>query len=140
MINALEIQDVPIACINEAAIIYHIPATLIISVLAIEGGHAGLEKANQNGSFDYGPMQINSVWLSKLQKYGYTQWQVQYDPCVNVMAGAWILSQSIANASATWRGIGDYHSKTPRPNFYYQKKVSEVYYLLSHYLSTPAIL
>lgn len=135
MISALEVHGVPIECINQAAILYHVPAKLILSVLAIEGGRVGIASANKNGSFDYGPMQINSIWLTKIQQYGYTKQQLQYDPCVNVIVGTWILSQNIANASTVWCGIGGYHSHTATLNYRYQKKVSEVYQLLSHYLS-----
>ncbi|RDH40304.1 MAG: conjugal transfer protein TrbN [Candidatus Aquirickettsiella gammari] len=135
MISALEIHGVPIECINQAAIAYHVPATLILSVLAVEGGAVGLASANKNGTVDYGPMQINSIWLSKIRLYGYTQYQLQYDPCVNVKVGAWILSQNIANAATTWRGIGFYHSHTAILNQQYQTKVSEVYQLLANYLS-----
>ena len=80
MISALEIHGVPVECINQAAIAYHVPATLILSVLAVEGGAVGLASANKNGTVDYGPMQINSIWLSKIRLYGYTQHQLQYDP------------------------------------------------------------
>ncbi len=139
MLSALEIHGVPIECINQAAVVYQVPAELILSVLAIEGGRVGLALPNKNGSFDYGPMQINSIWLPRLQVYGYTKQQLQYDPCVNVMVGTWILSQNIVHASTAWRGIGGYHSHTPALNYHYQTKVFEVYQLLSHYLSDPAI-
>ena len=135
MISTLEIHGVPIECINQAAVAYHVPATLILSVLATEGGHVGLASANKNGTFDYGPMQINSVWVPKIQAYGYTKQQLQYDPCVNVTVGTWILSQNIANSSTAWRGIGGYHSHIATLNYHYQTKVSEVYQLLSRYLS-----
>jgi len=137
MISTLEIHGVPIECINQAAMVYHVPATLILSVLAIEGGRVGLASVNTNGSFDYGPMQINSIWLPKIQAYGYTKQQLQYDPCVNVTVGAWILSQNITHASTLWRGIGGYHSHTAILNYHYQTKVSEVYQLLSRYLASP---
>lgn len=139
MISALEVHGVPIECINQAAISYHIPAILILSVLAIENGRVGSASPNRNGTFDLGPMQINSIWLSKIRLYGLTQHQLQYDPCVNVNVGTWILSQHIANdASSLWRGIGDYHSHTTLLNHSYQIKVSEVYQLLASYLSHPS--
>lgn len=138
MISVLEIHGVPIECINQAAITYHVPATLILAVLAIENGAKGSVSPNRNGSFDFGPMQINSIWLSKIRLYGYTQHQLQYDPCVNVKVGTWILSQQIANdASSLWRGVGNYHSHSARLNRAYQIKVSEVYQLLANYLSYP---
>lgn len=139
MISALEIHGVPIECINQAAITYHVPATLILSVLAVENGKKGSASPNRNGTFDYGPMQINSIWLSKIRRYGYTQHQLQYDPCINVNVGTWILSQQIANdASSPWRGVGSYHSHSPNLNHNYQIKVSEVYRLLANYLSHPS--
>lgn len=139
MLSALEIHGVPIECINRAAVVYHVPAKLILSILAIEGGRVGLASANKNGTFDYGPMQINSIWLTKIQHYGYTRQQLQYDPCVNVAVGTWILSQNIANASTTWNGIGGYHSHTTELNYHYQTKVSEVYQLLSRYLTESTV-
>lgn len=134
--NALEVHGVPVECINQAAVAYHIPATLILSVLAVEGGRAGSASPNKNGTFDYGPMQINSIWVPQIQVYGYTKQQLQYNACVNVMVGAWILSQDIANASTAWRGVGSYHSHTSTLNYRYQTQVSEVYQLLSQYLSS----
>lgn len=138
MVSALEVHGVPIECVNQAAMTYAIPATLILSVLAVENGRNGSASPNRNGTFDYGPMQINSIWLSKIRRYGYTRRQLQYDPCVNVKVGAWILSQAIANdALRPWRGVGSYHSRTTRLNHNYQIKVSEVYRLLANYLSHP---
>lgn len=138
MISALEIHDVPIECINQAAITYHVPATLILAVLAVENGSNGSASPNRNGTFDFGPMQINSIWLSRIRLYGYTQYQLQYDPCVNVKVGTWILSQQIANdAPSLWRGVGNYHSHSARLNHAYQIKVSGVYRLLANYLSHP---
>ena len=139
MISALEIHGVPIECINQAAITYHVPATLILSVLAVENGKKGSASHNRNGTFDYGPMQINSIWLSKIRLHGYTRQQLQYDPCTNVSVGTWILSQQIANnASNLWQGVGNYHSHSARLNRNYQIKVSEVYRLLANYLSHPS--
>ena len=125
MISALEIHGVPIECINQAAITYHVPATLILSILAVENGKKGSASPNRNGTFDYGPMQINSIWLSKIRRYGYTRQQLQYDPCTNVNVGTWILSQQIANdSSSLWRGVGSYHSHAYQLNHNYQIKVS----------------
>jgi hypothetical protein len=119
------INDVPVDCINIAAIQYHVPAVLIISVLKTEGGRLGDARLNKNGSIDYGPMQINSVWLDTLGKYGYTVHDLQYDPCLNVSAGTWILAQAIAEDNTPiWKGIGNYHSHSYAENLSYQYKVS----------------
>lgn len=137
MISALEIHGVPIECINEAAITYNIPATLIISVLTVEGGEVGMASPNKNGTYDYGPMQINTIWLEKIKPYGYTKEKIQNDPCANVMVGAWILSMNIANDTDIWHGVGGYHSYTPGLNHAYRYKVSDVYKRLAMYLSSP---
>lgn len=137
MISALIINDVPIECINQAAIVYQVPASLIISVLKVENGRAGMAQPNRNGSYDYGPMQINSIWLKTLAPYGYTREQVQYDPCVNVFVGAWILSHELANTPALWQGVGNYHSHTNTENAPYQYKVRGIYQLLMNYISHP---
>lgn len=134
--SALIIHDVPIECINRAALMYQVPARLILAVLATEGGRRGSAIQNKNGSVDYGPMQINSCWLPMLQTYGYTQQQIQYDTCINVQVGTWILSKNIAQAATLWRGVGNYNSKKPNLNRRYQNKVAEVDRLLQSYLSS----
>lgn len=135
--SALIIHDVPIECINQAAVTYHVPATLIVSVLLTEGGHAGTAKLNSNGSYDYGPMQINTVWLDKLKNYGFTKDDIQYNPCANVTVGAWILSQRIADADTMWYGVGAYNSYSLPQNYHYRNKVSDTYNLITNYLSAP---
>lgn len=103
--SALLINGVPIECINRAAIEYHIPATLIVSVLKTENGRVGSANLNKNGTYDYGPMQLNSSWLFKIAPYGYTQQSLQYNPCVNVSVGTWILASEIASSQDLWRGV-----------------------------------
>lgn len=137
MISTLLVHGVPIECINQAAVVYHVPATLIISILGVEGGRVGMASPNKNGTFDYGPMQINTIWLEKIRPYGYTREQIQYDPCANVMVGAWILGTNIASSSDFWRGVAGYHSYTLPLNEEYQYKVKGYFGLLSRYLSNP---
>lgn len=137
MPSALVINDVPIECINEAAIVYHVPATLIVSVLLTEGGKIGSARFNTNGTYDYGPMQINTVWLNKIRDYGYSKYDIQFNPCANVWVGTWILSQRIAEANNLWYGVGSYNSYSLPQNFKYSNKVSGTYTLLRNYLSRP---
>lgn len=137
MLSGLLVNDVPIECINRAAMAYHVPATLIISILNVEGGHKGTASKNKNGTYDYGPMQINSIWLSTIKPYGYTKEMIQYNPCANVWVGSWILSRKIAESPQLWRGIANYHSCQLDKNVYYQHKVWNTYSLLMRYLSGP---
>ncbi len=138
MISALLIHGVPIECINQAAVTYYVPAQVIISVLAVEAGEVGTASRNTNGTYDYGPMQINSIWLKEIAPYGYTQEQIQYDPCINVMVGTWILSNKIAESNDYWQGVAGYHSYTPSLNARYQSKVLDNYRILSQILSNPS--
>lgn len=129
--SLLVIHDVPIECINHAAVTYHVPATLIISVLKTEGGKNGMASRNRDGTYDYGPMQINTCWLNKLANYGYTKHDMQYNPCANVAVGAWILAQGIAEGKNVWNGVGNYHSHTPYLNNRYNSKVQKYHRWLS---------
>lgn len=117
-------MDVPLHCVNAAAVEYHVPAKLILSVLQVERGKVGQVVKNQNGTYDLGPMQINTSWLPTLARYGITQQDVRDNPCVNVRVGAWILSKSIAEGKNVLVGIGDYNSHTDHFNRRYYTKVA----------------
>lgn len=124
---SFDFHGVPIECINQAAIRYYVPATLILAVIKAEGGRNGMARKNTNGTYDYGVMQVNSRWLNKIKPYGYTARDLQYSPCKNVEVGTWILSQSIAEAAALKKGIGYYHSHTEHLNQKYHQKVSKLH-------------
>jgi len=129
------INDVSIECINHAAITYQVPATVIISVLKMEGGKNGSANRNKDGSYDYGPMQVNSRWLRTITPYGYTQNDIQFNPCINVEVGAWILRQGIFEGKDYWNGVGNYHSHTSTLNEHYHFKVKYYYNWLKQLLS-----
>lgn len=120
-------HEVPIDCINQAALTYQVPAKMILAVIVTEGGHLHQSHANRNGTQDLGPMQINSRWLSKLSPYGYTKTQLLNDPCANVAAGTWILSRELANSRSLWQGVGHYHSHTSLYSERYQLSVFRHY-------------
>jgi hypothetical protein len=71
--------DVPLHCIEEAAVIFHVPEKLIISVLLTERGKMGEISKNRNGSYDIGLMQINSSWLPDLKRYDITESDLKYN-------------------------------------------------------------
>jgi len=121
------VNDVPIECINQAAISYHVPATYIISILKMEGGKNGLKSPNKDGTYDYGPMQINSRWLSTVATYGYTEYDLQFNPCANVAVGTWILAKEIADGQTIWNGVGNYHSHTAALNLGYGQKAQRIH-------------
>lgn len=121
------INDTPLQCINTAAIYFHVPATLILSVIKKENGRNGQAVKNKNNSYDYGVMQINSIWLPKISGYGYTKEDIQFNACKNVFVGTWILAQSIAEGKDVWQGVGNYHSHTWEHNNAYKKSIYATY-------------
>ena len=126
----LFISDVSLQCINQAAYEQHIPAKLIISVLNVERGKIGTATRNKNGSVDLGPMQVNSRWWPELYQYNITPHDVQYNPCINLRVGAWILARSIASGQNLLEGVGNYNSHTPFYNHSYTQKIREKYTVL----------
>src|ERR1700678_2727823 len=117
------VNSVPVSCINHAAITYHVPVSIILSVMKQEGGKNGQAVRNKNGTADLGVMQINSVWVPVLARYGYSKDKLQYDPCKNVEAATWLINRSMADGKTAWQGIGNYHSKTPAYNKKYRESV-----------------
>ena len=99
-------------CIVTAAHRYNIPVDGLLSILLTEGGRPGMASPNENGTFDLGVMQVNTVWLKpKSPLYGYvTADALKNDLCVNIHAAAWILASQMIRAGDIWRGVGRYHS------------------------------
>jgi soluble lytic murein transglycosylase-like protein len=119
-------HGVPLECINHAAEIFHIPATIIVAVMKIENGWNGAAIKNKNGTYDLGVMQVNTSWLKQIEKTGITREQLQYDACVNVHTATWILAKGLAKSEG-WQGVGNYHSATPLHNKKYRQKVKMAY-------------
>jgi len=68
---------------------------------------------NRNGSFDMGPMQINSLWLPTLRTMGLTAKRITDDGCTNVAVGTAILSVQLKAAHGNInKAVGWYHSHT----------------------------
>jgi len=115
-----------------AANTYHVPAAVMIGIMNVEGGHIGQEVGpNFNGTYDLGPMQVNTHWLPLLERTWHVnaptarQW-VRDDGCVNVHVAAWILRQKMDDTGSLWGGIAAYHSLTPTIGGPYANKVIAV--------------
>jgi len=92
---------------------YHVPSEAVLAILDAESGQVGLIRRNVDGSYDIGPMQINSRWLGELKRYGITAAHLRDYGCLNVHVGSWILSREQARAGNIWVAIGRYHSWRP---------------------------
>lgn len=105
--------DAPAFCWDEAGTRYRISAAVLQSIGRHESGlRATAVNRNQNGTVDVGVMQINSVHFPELQAYGIAP-NALWDPCTNVMVGAFLLARSIQKYGNTWEAVGAYHSRTP---------------------------
>ena len=97
---------------DEAGNHYNIPPLLLKKIATIESGinpHA-INK-NDNGTIDYGLMQINSTHLRELAQWGIDEKNI-LDPKVNIYAGSWLLSRHIKKHGFNLQAIGNYHSAT----------------------------
>lgn len=116
------------ACLMLASQTYSVPPAVMLGIYKAEGGQVGQEVKNTNGSYDLGPMQINTLWLPTLaKKWGVSEdtarrW-VRDDACTNVGVAAWILQGHLEETQNISQAIAHYHSRTPLHGDKYKKKV-----------------
>ena len=116
------------ACLMAAASTYQVPPAVLLGIMHVEGGRVGQAVGNTNGSYDLGPMQINTVHLPSVAgAWGISQNQaynmIKNDGCVNVHVAAWILRKGINAGNNLTLGIAYYHSRTPKFGYVYARKV-----------------
>lgn len=111
-------------CMYDAGNKYSVNPEILWAIAKVESSFdANAINKNKNGSYDYGVMQINSIWAKTI---GYENWSKLSDPCYNIHVGAWILSQCIARNGYNWKAIGCYNSSTPGKREVYANKVYKV--------------
>ena len=83
---------------------------------------------NSNGSVDIGVMQINSVHLKELKKYGF-QKEHLFNPKINIYAGAWLLKRCFNKHGVSEDGITCYNGRIENNTYGYEvlKELKEVY-------------
>ena len=119
------------ACVQTQAAAYHVPEPIVWTLLKVEGGAVGVVSPNSNGSEDYGPMQVNSTWLTKLSDYygkpkNELRERLIHDACFNIGVGNWILKTEMVRAGERnfWDGVGHYHSRTGKHKARYLNRVT----------------
>lgn len=122
-------EPVMVQCFKEETARQGISPLLAVSVMAHENGRVGATSRNTDGSYDMGPMQINSIHLPELSRVsGLSQAQVRaqliYDPCANLSVGVWLLRRAINREGSVWKGVASYHSRTPSKGSAYAWKVN----------------
>lgn len=125
----MALNTVIATCLMLAAQNYNVPPAVILGIMHVEGGKVGQAVGpNKNGSYDLGPMQINTLWVPKLAQHWRVNPQVAYkmikdDACINVNVSAWILRQRLNESGNLTLAIAHYHSKTPKHGYVYARKV-----------------
>ena len=110
------VKPVTPQCVVEEAGRQSLEVVKLLAVMKTEGGRLGEYSRNSNGSYDIGPMQVNTIHLPELSKaYGIPQATVSkllaFNGCFNVAVGAWMLRMRTNEAAGDfWYGIGRYHS------------------------------
>ena len=116
------------SCILLAAQSYNLSPAVLVGIYKVEGGQIGQEVHNSNGSYDLGPMQINTIWLPELAKgWGIDQntaraW-VRDDACTNTKVAAWILRGHLDRTGDLATAVAHYNSRTPHIGAGYHAKV-----------------
>jgi hypothetical protein len=119
-VQARPVVSLPVArsltpdCVAEAAREHDVPLAALMGILAAEGGTVGVAVRNANGSFDLGPMQVNTCNLDALAAQGFAPEAILRDGCVNARAAAWLLRREVERTGNIWSAIGSYHSRTPQ--------------------------
>ena len=116
-------------CLTAAAAAHRLPPAMLVILLKVEGGTLGRTSPNTNDTSDIGPMQVNTIWVSKMA----ARWRttpaaacaaLRDNLCANLEAGAWILRQALDEARGDfWTGVGFYHSHNPTYKERYLRKV-----------------
>lgn len=114
-----------VRCSIAAAERFEIPAAIILAVAEMEGGRPGQWVKNKNGSYDVGPMQLNTRYLVHLkEEYGVTPEDVAAEGCYSYEVAAWRLRRHLTRDTGdVWTRVANYHSRTPRHNAKYQRRL-----------------
>ena len=108
-------------CFEEAGAQYGINPQILRAIAKVESNNnPAAINMNTNGTYDFGLMQINSLWAATIGK---ERWNSLGDACSNAKTGAWILSMCMNKYGYTWKGIGCYNSQTPGKRDRYSKLV-----------------
>ena len=119
------------ACLMLASQTYSVPPAVLVGIYKAEGGKVGQAVKNTNGTYDLGPMQINTLWMPDLAKrWGVSEttakkW-VRDDACTNVGVAAWILKGHLDETGSLAKAISHYHSRTPRYGKKYKSRVINI--------------
>lgn len=122
---------IPPHCVHSSASTYSVNPLLLLSILKVESnGRTGIVAKNTNATYDLGPSQFNTSSWAKLliEKYKIPREALINDMCQAVRALGFAVRTEINNAGGDlWKGVGNYHSRTPKHHVKYIKLVYGAY-------------
>lgn len=114
-------------CIRAAAEDMKLDYFILKAIREQESGVSGRTNLNNNGTYDHGEFQINTVTIQDFKEFGITLEDVTNDTCLNVYTGALHLWRKIKETGDVWRGVAWYHNKRNVFGTPYAKKVFKRY-------------
>lgn len=123
-------------CFDAAGAYQHVSPLLLRAIAWQEShNHPEATHKNENGSTDYGLMQINSIHLPALSHYGVSS-RTLMKPCESVYVAAWHLKQKFRKYGNSWDAVGAYHSETPALRDKYARQIMAIL-AQWHYIRLP---
>lgn len=99
------------ACFKMAGAQYRISPLLLRAIARHESGmNPKAINVNPGGSEDVGLMQVNLRFNPALRKHGFTREHL-FEPCTNIMVGAYILAGFVKRYGMTWYAVGKYNAR-----------------------------
>lgn len=130
--DAGQITPLTPRCIQAAASKFRIHPDVLLAILMVEGGTVGKNsRKNENGSYDIGPYQINSIHRAMLEQHGVSESLLRNNGCVNVTVAAWHLKRTLTpevlsrvhDEDSYLKALALYHSATPKFNAIYAERL-----------------
>lgn len=117
LVLALFCQQAHAFCFVEAGKTYGVDPTLLKAIAKVESSWRADALNKNSNSVDIGVMQINSSWLTKepFKGLGYRKEHL-FEPCTNVMVGAWVLASNFKSYGYSWEAVGAYNASCRNVN------------------------
>ncbi len=136
--NRMSIEK-KLSCSIAASVKFNVPIDVLLAISSIENGNIDTISKNNNNTFDYGVMQINSDYIKDLNnKYNLnlTYQDFLKDDCFSFEVAAFKIKEHIKNDSGDLlTRIAMYHSKTYKFNEIYKHKLIDYCKYWSDYLN-----
>ena len=104
------------ACVAPLEQHFGLPRGIVPAIIRVESGGnpQAINRANRNGTVDYGLMQINSIHLPRLAAHGVDEQVLLSQPCINVAIGADVLHQGLSRTGgALAAALSKYNTGRP---------------------------